>query len=100
MNSDPKLDALFRAAREAAPDVARHQFGFETRLMARIREERRGSWMTIALRLSPFFAALVVAAAAWCRSYTGIEPDASYALDAVRSGGTSALVSWLPERER
>ena len=44
--------------------------------------------------------ALVIAAAVWCRSYTGIEPDASYALDAVRSGGTSAIVAWLPEADR
>lgn len=100
MNSDPQLDALFRAARDAAPDTSRSEFGFETRLMARVREERRGSWISIAMRLSPFFAALVVAAAVWCHSYTGIEADASYALDAVRSGGTSAFVAWLPEAER
>ena|SRR5436190_19684420 len=100
MKSDPQLDALFRAARDVAPDTSRNEFAFETRLLARLREERRGSWITIALRLSPFFAALVVAAAVWCRSYTGIEPDASYAFDAVRSGGTSALVAWLPEADR
>jgi hypothetical protein len=100
MNSDQQLDAIFRAARDAAPDVSRREFGFETRLLARIREERRGSWMTIALRLSPVFAALVIAAAVLCRDYADIDPDPSYALDAVRSGGTSALVAWLPEADR
>jgi hypothetical protein len=100
MNSDPQLDALLRAARAAAPDTSRTEFGFETRLMARLREERRSSWITIALRLSPVFAALVVAAAVLCHGYTDIEPDPSYALDAVRSGGTSALVAWLPEADR
>jgi hypothetical protein len=100
MKSDPTLDALFRAARDQAPDTSRNEFGFETRLLARIREERRGSWMTIALRLSPVFAALVVAAAVLCHGYTDLDPDPSYALDAVRSGGTSALVAWLPEAKR
>lgn len=97
MNSDPSLDALLRAARDDAPDTARAEHAFETRLLARVREERGSSWMTIALRLSPFLAALVVAAAVWCRSATQLEADASYALDAMRTGGTSALVSWLPE---
>ncbi len=100
MNPDQKLDALFRAAREDAPDTAGAEFAFETRVLARLREERGSSWFTIALRLSPIFAALVVAAAAWCHSSTGIEPDPTYAWDAVRSGGTSALVAWLPEAER
>lgn len=100
MNPDQKLDALFRATREAAPDTALAEFAFETRLLARLREERGSSWFTIAFRLSPIFAALVVAAAAWCRTSTGIVPDPTYAWDAVRSGGTSALVAWLPEADR
>lgn len=99
MNADPQLDALLRAARDSAPETVRGEFGFETRLLARLREERSSGWMAIAMRLSPFFAALVVAAAFWCRSATQLEPDASYALDAVRSGGASALVAWWPEGE-
>jgi hypothetical protein len=35
---DPKLDALFAAARLAAPDTSRLEYGFETRLTARLRE--------------------------------------------------------------
>lgn len=97
MNPDQKLDALLRAARESALDNASVEFAFETRLLARLREERDSSWFVVALRLSPLFAALVIATAAWCHSSTGIEPDPAYAWDAVRSGGTSALFAWLPE---
>jgi hypothetical protein len=99
MNPDQKLDALLRAVRDAAPDTTSAEFAFETRLLARLREERGSAWYSVALRLSPFFAALVIAAAAWCRSSASIEPDPTYAWDAVRSGGTSALVAWLPEAE-
>ena len=100
MNPDQKLDALLRAARDAAPDTASAEFAFETRLLGRLREERGGAWYAVALKLAPLFAALVIAAAAWCHSSTGIEPDPTYAWDAVRSGGTSALFAWLPEVER
>lgn len=100
MNPDQKLDALFRAAREADPALDSADFAFETRVLARLREERGSSWFTIALRLSPVFAALVIAAAAWCHSSTSIEADPTYAWDALRSGGASALVVWLPEAER
>ena len=80
MNPDQKLDALLRAARDAAPDTASAEFAFETRLLARLREERGGAWFAIALKLSPLFAALVVAAAAWCHSSASVEPDPTYAL--------------------
>ena len=36
-NRDSQLDALFRAARADAPDTARAEYGFETRLLARLR---------------------------------------------------------------
>jgi hypothetical protein len=100
MNPDQKLDALLRAAREDDPDTASTEFAFETRLLARLRDERASSWFTVALKLSPLFTALVVAAAAWCHSFTSIEPDPTYAWDAVRSGGASALFAWLPEAEQ
>lgn len=97
MNPDEKLDALFRAARAIEPDTAAAELAFETRLLARLREERNASWFAIGLRLSPVFAALVLAAAVWCHQFAGVEPDAEYALDALRSGGVSALEAWLPE---
>jgi hypothetical protein len=96
MNSDQQLDTLLRAARPS-PDTSRTEFAFETRFLARLREERGGLWYSVALKLSPLFAALVVAAAAWCHSSTSLEPDPSYAWDAVRSGAGSALFAWLPE---
>jgi len=100
MNPDQKLDALFRAARNDAPDTASAEFAFETRLLARLREERGSSWYSLALKLSPLFAALVIAAAAWFRSSTGIEPDPACAWDAVRGGGTGELIAWLPESKQ
>jgi hypothetical protein len=100
MNPDQKLDNLFRAVRETPRDLDRAAFAFETRLLARLREERAGSWDRLALKLSPLFAALVIGAAAWCRSSTGLEPNVVFSWDAVRSGGASALVAWLPEAEQ
>lgn len=100
MNPDQKLDALLRAARDATPDTDSAEYAFETRLLARLREERGSAWYPLALRLSPLFAALVIAAAAWCQSFAGIEPDPTYAWDAVRSADTSALFAWLPEADR
>ncbi len=94
MNPDEKLDALFRAAREVPPPTE-GGYGFETRLRARLREERGASFFGIALRLSPIFAALVVAAAAWCQAVVHLEPDASYAWDAVRSGPVPVVEAWL-----
>ena len=44
-NSGDPLDAIFRAARENAGDFDRLEYGFETRTLARIREERGSSWI-------------------------------------------------------
>jgi hypothetical protein len=99
MNSDEKLDSLFRAAR-ATPAAEGGGYGFETHLLAGIREERRSSFFGIALRLSPLFAALVVAAAAWSASFVHIEPDATYAWDAVRSGAAPVVEAWLSPEDR
>jgi hypothetical protein len=100
MNLDKQLDALLRAARESAPDTSRAEHAFETRLAARLREERGESWFAWAWRLSPFLAALVVASAMWCRTSTGIEADTEALLDAVRSGGQAPMLAWWPEEER
>ena len=65
---DP-LDALFAAAREARPDTSRAEYGFETRLMAHLRERRRPDpvslWSVVTWRMVPFFAGCVVALALW-----------------------------------
>jgi len=61
------LDKLFEAARAAGADTSRAEFGFETRLMARIRSirERETPWFALAWRLIPAFALVVVALGAW-----------------------------------
>jgi hypothetical protein len=64
-NLDEKLDALFAAARASAPDTSRAEYGFETRLTARLRAEDAGSLFAWAWRLCPFFAALALAVGWW-----------------------------------
>ena len=67
MNDDAeeKLSALFAAVRAAERDTSRAEFGFETRLAARLREEGGGSLSAWAWKLCPFFAALALAATWW-----------------------------------
>ncbi len=67
MNNDPeeKLSALFAAARAEVRDTSRAEYGFETRLAARLREEGGGSLGAWAWKLCPFFAALALAATWW-----------------------------------
>jgi hypothetical protein len=64
------LDKLFKSARAAKPDTARAEYGFETRLMARLRNERANEqpWYAFAWRLVPIFAAVVVLLGVWSRS--------------------------------
>ena len=92
MKPDP-LDSLFRAVRDEAPDTSRAEFGFETRLLARIRSERRLSWQGWAWRLCPFFASLAVAAGAWFYQHRDVAPGGESFFDAVKLAG-SPLVSF------
>ena len=94
MNPDP-LDTLFRTVREDAPDTSRAEFGFETRVMARIRAERRTSWQGWAWRLCPFFTALAVAAGAWFFSNRDVAPGSESFYDAVRLAGTPIVSYYL-----
>lgn len=61
------LDRLFETARRERVDTAPVELGFETRLMARLREERAAAapWAAWAWRLCPLFAAIVIALSAW-----------------------------------
>ncbi len=67
--SDDELDALFARARGARPDTAAAEYGFETRLMARLRERRPAGSMPIlgalSWRLMPAFAVIVLVLAFW-----------------------------------
>ena len=94
--SDPQLDALFRAARTCEPDTARAQFGFETRLMARLREDRGTGVFAWAWKLAPFFAAIALAAGWWGQlSIAQVETTASAVADVALKGDDSALVSFV-----
>lgn len=93
---DPQLDALFRAARSEAPDTARAEFGFETRLMARLREERGTGIFVWAWKLAPFFAAVALAAGWWGRlSMAQVETTASAMAEVALKGDDYALVSFV-----
>jgi len=82
--ADP-LDALFRAARESAPDTSRIELAFETRLLARLREPRGASIFSWAWKLAPFFAVVVLALGMWNRaSAAHLESTASLVAEAVR----------------
>jgi hypothetical protein len=97
MKPDP-LDALFRAVREDAPDTSRAEYGFETRVLARIRAERRTSWQGWAWRLCPFFASIAVLAGAWFYQNREVAPDGESFYDAVKLAG-SPLVSFYFSNE-
>ena len=61
------LDVLFEKARSVEPDVSRTEFGFETRLLARMRSEKERhvpvfEWMW---RLVPVFTAITISLGAW-----------------------------------
>jgi len=81
-NPDP-LDALFAAARAQRPDTSRAEYGFETRLMARLRERRQPDtvslWSVVSWRLAPFFAVCVIALAIWQSSLSSDSDDAATA---------------------
>lgn len=67
-NPDLNLDRLFRAARAEEADTSRFEFAFETRMLARLREERSASVFAWSWKLAPFFAALALAACWWSQS--------------------------------
>ena len=94
MNPESNLDALFRAARTDAPDTARLEFAFETRLLARLREERGSGLFTWAWRLAPFFAAVAIAAGWWGRlTIVQVETTANAVAEVARRGDNGALMS-------
>jgi hypothetical protein len=76
--NDEQLNQLFQAARESRPDTSRAEYGFETRLLAALREDRdhATSWAALTWRLMPVFAAIVVVTGVWSynvQSQTGAE---------------------------
>jgi hypothetical protein len=99
MNDDPdsQLDALFRAARaEGAVNEWRGEYGFETRLLVRLREERSASVFSWAWKLCPFFAAIALAAGMWSWSTNArMQTDASVLSELSRQTDEQLLVAYL-----
>ena len=83
---DPQLEALFAAARAGAPDTTRIEYGFETRLAARLREENGASLFAWAWGLCPFFAALALAVAWWSQTTEHAEVYSRIADEAAPAG--------------
>ena len=70
MENDPKemkLDRLFAAARKAELYPPENEYGFETRVMARIRAERESerSFFLWEWRLIPLFVSLIIVLGIW-----------------------------------
>lgn len=61
-NTDEQLNSLFAAARSKKIDTSSLEYGFETRLMARIREkrERKLLWSSWVWRFVPVFATIAL----------------------------------------
>ena len=95
MNPDDELDRLFAAARTPSQDHSRLEFGFETRVLARVREERSASWFSWAWKLCPYFAALAVAVGAWGYLHGDSMPDGESFAASVRTVGRPVLDYYL-----
>jgi hypothetical protein len=94
--NDEQLNKLFQAARAVRPDTSRAEYGFETRLLARLRSNRQQSapWYAFAWKLVPAFAAFVVALGVWAAAQPGAS---STDLGSAITGDheESALATWL-----
>ena len=95
MKSNDPLDELFAAVRAEAPNTEGAEFAFETRLLARIREERSSSWFSWAWRLSPYFAALALAVGAWGYANYELFPDGESVSATLQQGGLGVLEYYL-----
>jgi len=85
-DADKKLDELFATFRSESPDTSRLEYGFETRLLARLRGERQPEmepWFALAWRFCPIFAGIVVALCIW----TYFSPPDIDLQTLVKSGG-------------
>jgi hypothetical protein len=94
-NLDQKLNALFAAARATAPDTARAEFAFETRLAARLRAENTGTLFAWAWRLCPFFAALALAVGWWSHAALHEEPVSPLVAESSPATDEQLLVAYM-----
>ena len=102
MNNDPeeKLSALFAAARADERDTARAEFGFETRLAARLHEENSSSLFAWAWKLCPFFAALALAASWWGHVNLRAEAATQILTEATQPNEELVLLSYMTGESR
>jgi hypothetical protein len=91
--SDARLDTLFARMRARRPDTSSMEYGFETRLMARVRAQKEtGSiWAMVSWRMMPFFAACVLALTLW---HAEVVNEADDAAQAASVNNPTALDSW------
>jgi hypothetical protein len=68
---DSKIDRLFAAARKAGHYDPGREYGFETRVMSRIRAEREAKipFILWAWRLTPLFASIVIILGIWISAF-------------------------------
>jgi hypothetical protein len=92
-NSDDGLDALFALARARRADTDKAEYAFETRLMARLRAERKTEsvWARVSWRLMPFFAACVVGLAIW---HSEVAAEADEAAQVAMTENPDAVDVW------
>ena len=94
--NDEQLDKLFQSARAIQPDTSPAEYGFETRLLAQLRENRARStpWPILAWKLIPVFACIVVVLGVW--TFTGLSTSSSDLGNAITGDHEeSTLVSYL-----
>lgn len=79
---DDRLDRLFEAARKAGTYGPNIEFGFETRVLARIRAERESTlpFHLWAWRLIPVFISIIIVLGIWTYAY---EPNGTIDLSAM-----------------
>ena len=102
MNNDPeeKLSALFAAARADERNTSRVEFGFETRLAARLREESGGSLSAWAWKLCPFFAALALAVSWWGHVNLRAEAATEVLTEATQPDAEQVLLAYMTGERR
>ena len=98
--SNEPIDRLLAAARMPVPEIERTEFGFETRLIARLREERRDSLFAWAWRLCPFFAGLALAVSWFSLPNTRAKADAQIVLEATETQDDELLVAYMTGAQR
>lgn len=99
-NAEEKLAALFAAARADERDTSRVEYGFETRLAARLREEGGGSVAAWAWKLCPFFAALALAAAWWGQVNLRAEATTEIISEATQGNAEQVLLAYMTGERR